>query len=157
MLCLLCFLIGTAFAVSTHAEDIPKEQKLALAYLDAYNHSDFSKLNRFYNRETVFNDRTAKRKYTGRYKIVNFLQRARAGVLETKVQVEHMFNQGSLVVIIGSHYYRGPGEQFGKPGKMIELAIPGVTTLSVDTGSQQIKEHVDLLDYETMKDQLVTQ
>ncbi|WP_095498144.1 ester cyclase [Paraferrimonas haliotis] len=140
-----------------YADDMPAEQKLALAYLDAYSKNEFSKVEQYYSRESIFEDKTAKRKYKGRYRIINFLKRARSGILESRFQIDHMFNSGSLVVVIGSQYYRGPGEQFGKPGKIIELAIPGVTTLTLDMTENQVKEHIDLLDYQTMTDQLLTQ
>jgi hypothetical protein len=61
------------------------------------------------------------------------------------------------VVMIGNYHLRGPGEQFGKPGKIIDIAVPGVTTLKFDPNTQRLTEHVDLMDYQTMSDQLQSQ
>lgn len=137
--------------------DMPKEQQLAVKYIQALTSQDYAKLTSFYSRDSVFNDRTAKRKYTGKRHILQFLKRAHRGVLEYSFNVEHMFNSGSLVVLIGNYRYKGPGEQFGKPGRIIDIAIPGVTTLSLDMTNNRIKEHQDLMDYQTMSDQLSTQ
>ncbi len=137
--------------------DMPKEQQLAVKYIKALTSQDYAKLTSFYNRDSVFNDRTAKRKYTGKRHILNFLKRAHRGVLEYNFNIEHMYNSGSLVVLIGNYHYKGPGEQFGKPGRIIDLAIPGVTTLSLDMTNNRVKEHQDLMDYQTMSDQLSTQ
>ncbi|PKG56668.1 hypothetical protein CXF83_18130 [Shewanella sp. Choline-02u-19] len=137
--------------------DMPKEQQLAVKYIQAFTRQDYAKLTSFYSRDSVFNDRTAKLKYTGKRHILQFLKRAHLGVLEYSFNVEHMFNSGSLVVMIGNYHYKGPGEQFGKPGRIIDIAIPGVTTLSLDMTNNRIKEHQDLMDYQTMSDQLSTQ
>ncbi|MFT5788982.1 MAG: hypothetical protein ACI8SJ_001090 [Shewanella sp.] len=137
--------------------DMPKEQQLAVKYIQAFTSQDYAKLTSFYNRDSVFNDRTANRKYTGKRHILKFLKRAHSGVLEYSFNVEHMFNSGPLVVLIGNYRYKGPGEQFGKPGRIIDIAIPGVTTLSLDMTNNRVKEHQDLMDYQTMSDQLSTQ
>lgn len=137
--------------------DMPKEQQLAVRYIQAVTDHDYKALNAFYNRESVFNDKTASKSYTGRRHIISFLRRAHQGVLEYRFNIEHMFNSGSLVVMIGSYHYKGPGEQFGKPGKIIDIAIPGVTTVKLDMSNQRVSEHEDLMDYQTMVDQLAVQ
>ncbi|MCL1144962.1 nuclear transport factor 2 family protein [Shewanella sp. 10N.261.52.F9] len=137
--------------------DMPKEQQLAIKYIQALTHQDYANLSGFYNRESIFNDRTAGRKYTGKRHILQFLKRAHRGVLEYNFNIEHMFNSGSLVVLIGNYRYKGPGELFGKPGRIIDIAIPGVTTLSLDMTHERVKEHQDLMDYQTMADQLSVQ
>ncbi|WOT07029.1 nuclear transport factor 2 family protein [Shewanella youngdeokensis] len=137
--------------------DMPKEQQLAIHYMEALTNQDYATLNAYYNRESVFNDRTASVKYTGKRHIMQFLKRAHRGVLDYSFSIEHMYNSGSLVVLIGNYHYKGPGEQFGKPGRIIDIAIPGVTTLSLDMSTNRVKEHQDLMDYQTMSDQLAVQ
>ena len=137
--------------------DMPKEQQLAINYMQTLTNHNFNKLSEYYDRETVFFDRTANKKYTGEKKIIEFLRLAHKGVLEYRFNLDHMFNTGSLVVMMGSYYLKGPGDQFGKPGKIIEIAVPGVTSLKVDTDKGRIKEHADLIDYQTMADQLSIQ
>jgi len=137
--------------------NIPKEQQLAINYIDAFTSQNYPLLASYYSRDSVFNDRTAKRKYTGKRHIMAFLERAHKGVLEYRFNIEHMFNSGALVVLIGNYHYKGPGEQFGKPGRMIDIAVPGVTTLTLDMKTRRVKEHQDLIDYQTMADQLSTQ
>lgn len=154
LLSILIFFSASSFA---NSGEMPLEQQLAVRYINALTAQDFSTLERFYHRDSVFNDRTAKRKYVGERHILNFLKRAHQGVLEYRFNIEHMYHSGSLVVMIGSYHYRGPGEQFGKPGKIIELAIPGVTTIKLDMTTRRVDEHQDLMDYQTMADQLALQ
>ncbi len=137
--------------------DMPREQQLAMNYMQALTSHNYTKLKEFYDRETVFYDRTAGKKYTGEVHILSFLRRAHKGVMEYRFNLEHMYNSGSLVVMIGSYYLKGPGDQFGKPGKIIEVAVPGVTSLKLDTDKGRIREHIDLIDYQTMSDQLAPQ
>ncbi|MCE9677937.1 nuclear transport factor 2 family protein [Shewanella sp. AS1] len=137
--------------------DMPAEQQMAVQYIQAITDHDYRTLASFYNRDSVFFDRTASKKYTGRRDILEFFERAHRGVLEYDFNIEHMYNSGSLVIMIGNYHYRGPGSLFGKPGKVIELAIPGVTTVDVDLANHRIREHEDLMDYQTMNDQLATQ
>ncbi|MBV7314258.1 ester cyclase [Shewanella sp. NIFS-20-20] len=136
---------------------MPQEQQLAMTYMQALSEHNYEALYSFYDRETVFNDRTAGREYIGERHIIEFLKRAHQGVLEYGFNVEHMYNSGSLVVMIGSYQFKGPGDLFGKPGKIINIAIPGVTTLKLDMVTERVKEHLDLIDYQTMQDQLQTQ
>lgn len=152
---ILFFLIH--FSASANNGDMPPEQKMAVDYMDALTHQQFKKLNRYYSRDSIFYDKTANRKYIGRKNILYFLQKVQQGVLEYKFNIDHMFNSGSLVVLIGNYYYKGPGDLFGKPGKIINLAIPSVTMLTLDMGKGRVKEHQDLLDYQTMSDQLAIQ
>lgn len=152
----LTFLL-TSFTSSANTGEMPAEQQLAVRYIQAVTDHDYQALNRFYNRESIFNDRTASKTYTGRRHIISFLRRAHQGVLEYDFNIEHMFNSGSLVVMIGSYHYKGPGEQFGKPGKIIDLAIPGVTTVKLDMDNHRVSKHEDLMDYQTMVDQLAVQ
>ncbi|GGB66713.1 nuclear transport factor 2 family protein [Shewanella inventionis] len=153
---LLCCLV-CSFSISANIGDMPKEQQLAMKYMEALTDHDYSTLRHFYSRDTVFFDKTANTTYTGSRQIIGFLQRAHEGVLEYRLNIEHMFNTGSLVVIIGSYRLRGPGDQFGKPGKIIDLAIPGVTTLKFDNNTERLIEQMDLMDYQTMSDQLESQ
>ncbi|MCG9695912.1 nuclear transport factor 2 family protein [Shewanella sp. Isolate11] len=137
--------------------DMPAEQQMAIQYIQAITDHDYRTLASFYNRDSVFVDRTASKEYKGRRDILEFFERAHRGVLEYDFNIEHMYNSGSLVVMIGNYHYRGPGSLFGKPGKVIELAIPGVTTVQLDLANHRVKEHEDLMDYQTMQDQLATQ
>ena len=130
---------------------------MAMRYIQALTEHDYDTLNHFYNRDSVFYDKTAGRKYTGARHIIDFLERAHNGVLEYEFNIEHMYNTGSLVVMIGNYHFKGPGEQFGKPGKIIDVAIPGVTTLKLDMYNDRVTEHMDLIDYQTMSDQLSAQ
>lgn len=158
MLRYLCLILAFISLPSMAANgEMPVEQQLAVKYIQALTDHDYKTLIAFYNRDSVFNDRTAGKKYTGKRHILSFLKRAHQGVLEYGFNIEHMFNSGSLVVMIGSYHYKGPGEQFGKPGKIIDLAIPGVTTVKLDMGTHRVKEHEDLMDYQTMSDQLAIQ
>ena len=118
---------------------------------------DYRSLQRFYSRDSVFNDETASKTYTGQREIVSFLKNAYQGVLEFDFNIDHMFNSNSIVVLVGSYHYKGPGKQFGKPGKIINIAVPGITTLKVDISKQRVKEHHDFIDYQTMEDQLALQ
>ncbi|WP_254304016.1 nuclear transport factor 2 family protein [Shewanella sp. VB17] len=136
---------------------MPSEQQLAVKYIKAVTDHDYNTLVNFYNRDSVFNDKTADKTYTGKRDILSFLKRAHQGVLEYDFNIEHMFNSDSLVVMIGNYHYKGPGEQFGKPGKIIDLAIPSVTTVTFDEDTNRVKEHLDLMDYQTMADQLAIQ
>jgi len=153
------WLVFTFFSLPSMANttQMPIEQQLAVKYIQALTDHDYKTLFNFYNRDSVFNDKTASKKYTGRRHILSFLKRAHQGVLEYGFNIEHMFNSGSLVVMIGNYHYKGPGEQFGKPGKIIDLAIPGVTTVKLDMDTHRVKEHEDLMDYQTMADQLAGQ
>ncbi|WP_028774054.1 nuclear transport factor 2 family protein [Shewanella waksmanii] len=156
-------LILTLFAACSCAPalansgEMPKEQQMAVRYIKALTDHDYRLLSTFYNRESVFSDRTASKTYTGKRNILQFFERAHRGVMEYDFNIEHMYNSGSLVVMIGNYHYRGPGAQFGKPGKIIELAIPGVTTVKLDMSNHRVTEHEDLMDYQTMADQLSTQ
>ncbi len=149
-------LLWSSIAHASNGE-MPRAQQLAMQYMQALTGHNYDQLRQFYNRDSVFIDRTAGREYTGSRHIIEFLERAHRGVLEFKFTVEHMYNSGSLVVMIGHYHLRGPGEQFGKPGKIIEIAVPGVTTLKLNMTTERIKEHLDFIDYQTMKDQLSAQ
>lgn len=151
---LLCFL--TSWAAASSGE-MPEEQQMAVNYIQALTEHDYSALARYYNRDSVFQDRTAGRKYKGGRFIIEFFERAHAGVLEYNFSIEHMYNSGSLVVMIGNYRFKGPGEQFGKPGKIIDVAVPAVTTLRLDMRNHRVTEHTDLIDYQTMADQLSMQ
>ncbi len=142
------------FLVFSDEIETPQEQKLATEYIQTLTSNDMVKLSSFYNRESIFQDQTANKKYTGRKNILAFFKRAHLGLLEYKFTVEHMFNAGSLVVMVGSYNYKGLGHQFGKPGKVINIAVSGVTTLEVDVANHRIKKHIDLIDYQTMNNQL---
>ncbi|QDE30376.1 nuclear transport factor 2 family protein [Shewanella polaris] len=155
ILILCCLLLS--FPSKANIGDMPREQQLAMQYMEALTDHDYTVLRRFYSRDTVFYDKTANTTYTGGRHIIAFLQRAHEGVLEYRLNVEHMFNTGSLVVIIGSYRLRGPGDQYGKPGKIIDLAVPGVTTLKFDNNTERLVEQMDLMDYQTMTDQLASQ
>lgn len=154
----LIYLTVTVSAKATAATgSMPAPQLLASQYMLALTNHNYSQLRHFYDRDTVFYDRTADKKYTGERHILDFFRRAHRGILKYKFNLEHMYNSGSLVVMIGNYHLKGPGEQFGKPGKIIEIAVPGVTTLKLDMTKGRIKEHIDLIDYQTMSDQLATQ
>lgn len=155
ILSLLCCLI--CFPLAAKVGERPAEQLLAMDYIKALTEHDFQTLSRYYNRDSVFYDKTADTKYIGTRHIIAFLKRSHEGVLEFDFNIEHMFNTGTLVVMIGNYHLRGPGEQFGKPGKIIDIAVPGVTTLRFDTNTQRLIEQVDLMDYQTMSDQLESQ
>lgn len=144
-------------SAQANSGEIPQEQQLAVKYMDALTEHDYKTLITFYNRDSIFFDKTANRKYTGGRFIIDFLERAHQGVLEYDFNIEHMYNAGSLVVMIGNYHFKGPGEQFGKPGKIIDVAIPAVTSLKLDMLNRRVTEHVDLIDYQTMSDQLAMQ
>ncbi|MFQ6371355.1 nuclear transport factor 2 family protein [Shewanella sp. YIC-542] len=143
--------------LSANNSEMPAEQQMAMSYLKAYTNHNYPKLATFYNRDSVFVDVTAGRSYTGRRHIIEFLERAHRGVLEYDFNIEHMFNSGALVVMIGNYHFKGPGEQFGKPGKIIDIAVPGVTTLKLDLLNHRVSKHQDFIDYQTMTDQLAAQ
>lgn len=161
ILCLiLCLILIPLLAPATaqaNSGEMPQEQQLAMKYMSALTEHDYKTLRKFYNRDSIFFDKTANRKYTGGRFIIDFLERAHEGVLEYNFNIEHMYNAGSLVVMIGNYHFKGPGEQFGKPGKIIDVAIPGVTSLKIDMLNHRVTEHVDLIDYQTMSDQLAMQ
>ncbi|NKF50918.1 nuclear transport factor 2 family protein [Shewanella sp. WXL01] len=136
---------------------MPMEQQYALQYIQALTHHNYKELRKFYSRDSTFFDKTANVKYTGSRNIIEFFTRAHSGVLEYRFDLDHMFNHGSLVVLIGSYRLRGPGEQYGKPGKVIDIAVPGITTLKFDMDKKRVTEHIDLMDYQTMSDQLASQ
>ena len=152
-------LVSLFFSMSVFAKngDIPAEQKFAMDYIHTITSNDMAKLGSFYNRNSVFQDKTANKKYVGKSHILAFFKRAHKGLLEYKFTLEHMFNSGSMVVLVGSYSYKGLGQQFGKHGKVINISVPGVTTLEVDVANHRIKKHVDLIDYQTMDDQLEIQ
>ncbi|ABN60691.1 nuclear transport factor 2 family protein [Shewanella baltica] len=157
ILCLIFIPALNPAAAQANSGEMPQEQQLAVKYMNALTEHDYKTLRKFYNRESVFFDKTANRKYTGGRFIIDFLERAHEGVLEYDFNIEHMYNAGSLVVMIGNYHFKGPGEQFGKPGKIIDIAIPGVTSLKLDMLNHRVTEHVDLIDYQTMSDQLAMQ
>jgi len=157
---LVCLIFVPAlFPAHVHANsgEMPAEQQLAVKYMNALTEHDYQTLSKFYNRDSVFFDKTANRKYTGGRFIIDFFERAHEGVLEYDFNIEHMYNAGSLVVMIGNYHFKGPGEQFGKPGKIIDVAIPGVTSLKLDMRTHRVAEHMDLIDYQTLSDQLAMQ
>ncbi|WP_084144546.1 nuclear transport factor 2 family protein [Ferrimonas kyonanensis] len=137
--------------------EIPAPILLAQDYIKALTHRDYNKLSRFYSRETKFNDRTASKTITGGSDILTFLRRIHVYTLDYSFEPDHVFHSGDLVVMIGTYRYKSRGDLFGKPGQTIELTIPGVTTLDLDMEEKEIKSHVDLLDYDTMRDQLANQ
>jgi len=153
----LLFCIIFSFPAQANLGDMPVEQQLAMQYIKAYTEHDFKTLRQFYTRESLFFDKTAGVEYKGERHIIDFLTRAHEGVLEYRLNIEHMFNNGSVVVIIGSYRLRGPGDQYGKPDRIIDIAVPGVTTLKFDMNTQRLIEHMDLMDYQTMADQLESQ
>ncbi|WP_417349690.1 nuclear transport factor 2 family protein [Ferrimonas sp.] len=136
---------------------VPEAISLSQEYILALTGRNYNSLNRFYSRETVFEDKTASKKVTGATDILTFLRRIHVYTLSYSFEPDHIFHSGSLVVLIGTYRYRSRGDLFGKPGKTIELTIPGVTTLELDMDEKQIKKHVDLLDYDAMRDQLASQ
>lgn len=150
-------LLVSSVTYADNNSQMPPEQQLAINYIKALTTHDYATLATFYSRESVFTDATAGRSYSGGHHIIAFFERAHRGVLEYDFNIEHMFNTGSLVVMIGNYHFKGPGEQFGKPGKVIDIAIPGVTTLNVDVGRQRVNKHLDYIDYQTMSDQLAAQ
>ncbi|MCH1928677.1 nuclear transport factor 2 family protein [Shewanella acanthi] len=155
---LVCLMfVPSVLAAQANSGEMPEEQQLAVKYITALTEHDYRTLSKFYNRDSVFYDKTANRKYTGGRFIIDFLERAHEGVLEYTFNIEHMYNAGPLVVMIGNYHFKGPGEQFGKPGKIIDVAIPGVTSIKLDMRSHRVTEHVDLIDYQTMSDQLALQ
>ncbi|MBM7072602.1 hypothetical protein SOPP22_16485 [Shewanella sp. OPT22] len=154
---LIIIVFFLSFSTLASNGQIPPEQKLALNYIHALTNNDMKKLSTFYSRESIFQDKTADKKYVGRSHILEFIHRAHEGLIEYKFTVEHMFNSGSLVVIVGSYSYKGLGRLFGKPGKVINISVSGVTTLDVDVKNHRIKKHVDMIDYQTMNDQLEVQ
>lgn len=135
----------------------PKAQAVALSYIEALTSRDYHHLADFYNRDSYFVDKTAGKKYIGGRHIINFFKRAHSGVKRYQFNLEHMYHSGSLVVMIGSYHVTAAGDQFGKPGKMIDIAVPGVTTLKLDLATNRVKQHTDFIDYQTMSDQLATQ
>ncbi|TKB54766.1 nuclear transport factor 2 family protein [Ferrimonas aestuarii] len=143
--------------VEAPSKQIPDAIQLANEYLAALTARDYGKLSRFYSRETKFVDRTAKKTLTGGSDILTFLRRIHVYTLDYSFEVDHAFHSGSLVVYIGTYKYKSRGDLFGKPGQNIELQIPGVTTIEVDLNDREIKTHTDLLDYDTMRDQLAAQ
>ncbi len=158
-LLLALLLIGTVHAGEPQAQsdygpaEIP-ELALAERYIQALTSLNFSRLSRFYDRETLFEDKTAGKSLVGRRDILTFLRRVHSYTQEYEFVPDHTFANGSLVVLVGSYYYRARGDLFGYPGETITLVLPGVTTLRVDMEHQRISEHIDLFDYGAMKDQL---
>lgn len=112
ILCLiLCLIFVPALnpaAAQANSGEMPQEQQLAVKYMNALTEHDYKTLRKFYNRESVFFDKTANRKYTGGRFIIDFLERAHEGVLEYDFNIEHMYNAGSLVVMIGNYHFKGP-------------------------------------------------
>lgn len=155
--CLLFTPAMTTVAAQLDLNPMPQEQQLAVKYMAALTEQDYQTLKHFYRLDSVFFDKTANRKYTGGRFIIDFFERAHEGVLEYRFNIEHMYNAGALVVMIGNYHFKGPGEQFGKPGKIIDVAIPGVTSLKLDMVNLRVTEHIDLIDYQTMADQLALQ
>ncbi len=135
----------------------PEAQILALDYIKALTARNYQALATFYSRDTHFYDKTAGKRYTGGRHIIDFFKRAHADVESYQFNIEHMYNSGSFVVMIGNYHLVGAGKQFGKPGKTINIAVPGVTTVKLDLTTHRIKQHTDFIDYQTMADQLATQ
>ncbi|TKB51637.1 nuclear transport factor 2 family protein [Ferrimonas sediminicola] len=136
---------------------VPEAIRLAREYIQALTERNYNTLNRFYSRETEFEDKTAGKKVNGATDILTFLRRIHVYTLAYSFEPDHIFHSGSLVVLIGTYRYRSRGDLFGKPGQTIELTIPGVTTLELDMEEKRIKKHLDLLDYDAMRDQLASQ
>ncbi|GAA5192135.1 nuclear transport factor 2 family protein [Ferrimonas gelatinilytica] len=133
------------------------EMALAERYIEALTSLNFNQLSRFYDRETLFEDKTAGKSLVGRRDILTFLRRVHSYTREYEFVPSHTFANGSLVVMIGSYYYQARGDLFGYPGETITFVLPGVTTLKVDMENQRISEHIDMFDYGAMKDQLKLQ
>ena len=150
-------LLSFSLSVSADEANMPAEQKLALDYIHTITSNNIAKLASYYGRESVFQDKTANKKYVGRQHILEFFKRANKGLLEYRFILEHMFNSGNMVVMIGSYSYKGAGQLYGKPGKVINISVPGVTVLNVDVKNHRVKKHLDMIDYQTMKDQLEVQ
>ncbi|QIZ78740.1 ester cyclase [Ferrimonas lipolytica] len=130
------------------------ELELANRYINALTERNFRTLRRMLHRETKFKDEMAGKDVTGTRDILMFLKRVHTYTESYAFVIDHQFFKGSEVVMIGSYYYQARGDLFGMPGKLITLTIPGVTMLDVDVDEQRIDEHVDILDYATMKAQL---
>ncbi|GAA4886231.1 nuclear transport factor 2 family protein [Ferrimonas pelagia] len=133
---------------------LPAQLMLAERYMQALTQRNYNQLARFYDRDTVWHDQTANKKITGRRDIIAFQRRVHTYTQEYEFVSDHAFYNGNLVVMIGSYYYKARGDLFGHPGESILFSLPGVTTLKLDMDKQRIKQHTDLLDYRSMKDQL---
>ncbi|MCL1079647.1 nuclear transport factor 2 family protein [Parashewanella spongiae] len=157
-----CIYIGfiiLAFSISAlaNSKELTKEQKIAVEYMQTLTQHDLTKLKAFYDRDSVFSDKTAGKTYTGGQHIIDFFKRAYHGMIEYKFDITHIYNKGSFVVMIGEYHFKGKGVQFGKPGKVISLTVPSVTTLELDTENHRIKKHVDMIDYQMLSEQLAVQ
>ncbi|MBE8168567.1 MAG: nuclear transport factor 2 family protein [Shewanella sp.] len=157
--CILIPLITLVLTFSPFAYSNVKteEQKIALDYMQTLTQHDLVKLRDFYDRDSVFKDKTAGKTYIGGQHIVDFFKRAYHGMLEYEFDITHIYNKGSFVVMIGEYHFKGKGLQFGKPGKIISLKVPSVTTLELDTENHKIKKHVDMIDYQMLSEQLALQ
>ncbi len=52
-------------SAQANSGEMPQEQQLAVKYMDALTEHDYKTLITFYNRDSIFFDKTANRKYTG--------------------------------------------------------------------------------------------
>ncbi len=153
----LTALVSFSLSVFADEANMPAEQKFALDYIHTLTSNNIAKLADFYSRDSVFQDKTAGKEYVGRFHILEFLERANKGLLEYKFSLEHMFNSGSVVVMVGRYSYKGAGLLYGKPGTVIKFSVPGVTVLEVDLKNHRVTKHLDMIDYQTMEQQLEVQ
>ncbi|WP_341503199.1 nuclear transport factor 2 family protein [Gallaecimonas sp. GXIMD4217] len=132
---------------------------LARDYLQAYTAMDYGRLETFYHFDARFEDPGADVQGNGQYlsgrkAIMAFLRQSQQGVAQIRFVEDQHLVIGNWVVFIGEYHYLVSGPQFGLDAQPVWLVIKGITELKVDTGSGQVRVHRDMLDYESMPEQL---
>ncbi len=132
---------------------------LARTYMQAYTAMDYGRLEHLYHFDARFEDPSADvhgngQSLSGRKAVMAFLRQSQQGVAQIRfVESQHMVI-GSWVVLVGEYHYLVSGPQFGLDAQPVWLVIKGITELKVDKGAGQIRVHRDMLDYESMMEQL---
>ena len=131
-----------------------KRKNLALQYLQAYVTLNYPQLSHYYSESSLFRDISADKSLKGTRDILTFLQKSTVGMKSYRFIPDQIYIGSSSVSLIGSYEIETEGTLYGKPNQTLHLTIPGITVLVVSTKNNIIKEHIDILDYTSMKDQL---
>jgi len=140
--------------VSALTESEQARKTLALSYLQAYVNLNFTVLSRFYSESSTWRDISANAKHSGTRDIIEFLQKSTVGITDYRFIPDQIYIGSSSVSLIGSYEIETEGTLYGKPGKHLIMVIPGITILTISTKNNLVSEHIDILDYTSMKEQL---
>ncbi len=130
-------------------------QEYAERYLALYLSHNARALARYYNPDSKLKDPTANKTYSGVREILRFIRRSKIGLKNKTFLIERSFQAYKTVTFVGIYELETEGSLFGCPGQDISLRVPAVIALKINTKSNTVDEHLELVDYHTLKEQTI--